>query len=173
MDDTFTWEKEAWEVLEYLWELICISLRWDTWQSSDLQVLSLGETPVDSLEIQQNTFLERKECLLIFGGQLEAEVSTKPIGMFLHTELLSLLHITLHVVWWYIWITYHATKGLGAMILCWVFHNTCQKDKRCYGFSLYFLSRKPMQVLLCTYIYIHTQSQIYYVICACIYIYKK
>lgn len=54
---------------------------------------------MDSLEIQQNPFLERKKCPSIFGGGLErVEASTKPAGMLVHTELLSGLPITSHVM---------------------------------------------------------------------------
>lgn len=162
------WEKEALGVLEHFWKWICISLRWDTQHSPDLQALCLWEMPADSLEIQWNPFLEGKKCPPIFGGLVRVEASTKPAGMLLHTELLSRLPITPHVMWWYIWITYCATKGLGAMILRWVLYNTHQKEKRCYGFSLYFLPRKPMQVLL---VITYTHTLTYNTLCyLCVYI---
>lgn len=135
MDSTFMWEKEALEILEYFWEWICISLRWDTWDSPDLPVFSLSETPVDSLEVQQNTSLERKKYLSFFARGLER-------GNFYQTcSNVSTYRTAL-------WVTYHTTwgvmiykdyipccQGFGSYDVMLDFHNTYQKGKRFYGFS--------------------------------------
>lgn len=168
---TLTREKEALEVLEYLWELTRISLRWDIWHSPDLQAFSLWETPADSLEVQQNSFLERKKCPPIFGGGLErVEASTKPAGMFLHTELLSELHIALHVCNPYISSPYHSTNGLGAMMLCQVSTTHVRKTKDVMVSAYIFYPKSPYRCYWLLYTYTHSNILYYFVICVYMYV---